>query len=313
MLDFNSRYTSTRSNFYIFGRFDHLNEIEAEIPSAVYNEVNPISPTTPETGEVNEGITRDNLYVAPKYSYNVTPLVALGVSGIGQTLTYSHASDFGLVDFDYYQGQAFITQTLGPRSSLQLGTYVTRYLARNADSNATSEGETLDFDYRWSPVIRGEVTLEYQASDFYQASSNQNGPPSVERARTATWGATYSGIWQLPTALLRVNVGRTITPSGAGGLYISESAQSQYERHLTERLSFSGAVLFIRSVAETALFANVDRNYATTDLSLTWMLTRTWFIQGGYDFAWQKYLTDPNSAANNRAYVRFGYRGLPRQ
>lgn len=307
MLDFNSRYTSTRSNFLIFGRFDHLNELEAEIPSAVYNDVNPVSPTSPQTGEVNVGVTRDNFIVEPKYSYNITPLVSIGASSVLETLSYSHINSNNLIDFNYYQGQVFVSQSLGARASISLGEYVARYQARNLDSNATSTGETVDFDYRWSPVIRGEMSLVYQASNIDQTQ------PGIVRARTATWGASYGGIWQLPTAQFRLNVGRTITPSGAGGLYTNEQAQSQYDRNLTERLSFSGAVLFLHSVGETADFRNVDRNYATTDLSLMWMMTRTWFVQGGYSYAWQRYLADPNSAANNRAYLRFGYRGLPRQ
>ena len=196
---------------------------------------------------------------------------------------------------------------MGARASISLGGYAARYQARHYDSDATSMGETMELHYVWSPAIRSEISLEYQASTIDEPQAR------IPQSKAATWGASYSGIWQLQTSQFRVNVGRSITPSGAGGLYTVEQAQSQYDRSLSPRLSFSGALLFAHNVGETVSLSYVDRNYATTTLSATWMVTRTWFVQGGYSYAWQKYFSDPNSAANNQVYLRFGYKGLPRQ
>ncbi len=43
------------------------------------------------------------------------------------------------------------------------------------------------------------------------------------------------------------------------------------------------------------------------------MMTPTWFVQGGYQYTWQKYTDNPDGAANNRIYIRIGYQGLNRQ
>jgi hypothetical protein len=43
---------------------------------------------------------------------------------------------------------------------------------------------------------------------------------------------------------------------------------------------------------------------------MKWMIARTWFVQGGYQYMWQKYQLDPDGASNNRIYIRFGYQGL---
>jgi hypothetical protein len=48
-------------------------------------------------------------------------------------------------------------------------------------------------------------------------------------------------------------------------------------------------------------------------VDMKWMMTRTFYIQGGYSYTWQKYEFNPDGAANNRLYVRFGYQGLGRQ
>jgi hypothetical protein len=36
-------------------------------------------------------------------------------------------------------------------------------------------------------------------------------------------------------------------------------------------------------------------------------------VQGGYQYMWQKYEIDPDSASNNRVYIKFGYQGRDRQ
>jgi hypothetical protein len=58
---------------------------------------------------------------------------------------------------------------------------------------------------------------------------------------------------------------------------------------------------------------NDNRSYAQTLLEGKWLITRNWFVQGGYQYQWQKYQSDPESAANNRIYIRIGYQGLAPQ
>jgi hypothetical protein len=43
------------------------------------------------------------------------------------------------------------------------------------------------------------------------------------------------------------------------------------------------------------------------------MMTRYFFVQGGYQYSWQKYVSETVSADNNRVYVQFGYVGLGQQ
>src|SRR5262249_7315193 len=65
MLDLNSSYSTARSRFNVFGRFDHLNDTEAEIPSAVYNDVTPAAPTITQTGVIALNVTRNNYWLSP--------------------------------------------------------------------------------------------------------------------------------------------------------------------------------------------------------------------------------------------------------
>jgi hypothetical protein len=304
MLDFNTSYMGQRSSFSAFGRFDHLNEIEAELPSAQYNPINPQAPTTPQTAQVNIGVTRNNFYLVPQYEYNITPLIAFGASATFQDLTYSVTNPNNLVNFNYEQGEVFVSRDLDPRTTLTLGAYGTRYEATSIDSHAQSGGATVDLRHNWSAVTRSELSVQYQHTmiDALQ--------PTVFHGANNTVGATFSSLWRRQTSQFRLNIGRTVTPSGGGGLYVDDQVQGEYDHSFTERLSLTGALLYIRSRGLSANVNRFDQDYGQGLLSVKWMLTRTWFIQAGGSYTNLKRSLD-GRADNDRAYLQFGYQGLP--
>ncbi len=307
MLDFNSQISTQRSSFYVFGRFDHLNENEAELPGALYNDVSPQAPTSPQTGQANLGVTRDNVYLAPKYSFDVARLTSIGASGVVENLTYSETNRFNRVDFNYEQAELFLDQTISPRANITFGGYGTRYHATTIDSNAQSGGATVDYDYKWTSLVHGEISVQYQHTTIDAVQ------PTIFHGAANTLGATLSGVWQQQTGVFRFNLGRQVTPSGGGGLYVDDQLQGEYDKSLTERLDGVGALLFVHSRGLSANISTFDQNYGQLNLSLKWMLTRTWFLQGGGSYTTLKYSIDPTGAANAQAYLQFGYQGLPRQ
>lgn len=307
LLDFNSRFSTQRSSFSIYGRLEYLNEIVAELPTALYNNVNPPSPTSPQTGQVNSGVTRQNVYVVPKYTLDLTQRSSVGASGVFQRISFSVTNPFYLVDFDYEEAQLFIAHNFSPRTSVTLGAYGAHYEATTIDSNATSDGATADYDYRWSQLARFELSMKYQHSNIDAVQ------PIPFRGNANTLGADLSGVWQWRISQLRFDVGRIVTPSGGGGLYVNDQVQGEYDRNLSERLSFTGALLYTRSRGLTANVRTFNRDYGQALLSLKWMMTRTFFLQGGASFTSLHYYLTPGTPTNDRVFVTVGYQGLPPQ
>src|SRR5579872_3132264 len=61
-LNLHSRYSWQRDLLEVVGFYDHRNDVNAEQPEATFNPVNPgVGGTTPSTGQINKGITRDYL------------------------------------------------------------------------------------------------------------------------------------------------------------------------------------------------------------------------------------------------------------
>jgi hypothetical protein len=127
-----------------------------------------------------------------------------------------------------------------------------------------------------------------------------------------TWGGSLSAVYKAQIEQYRVILSRFVTPSGGGGVYVNDQAQGQYIREVTERLTFTAAMIWIKSSQIPSDTYGLDRTYSQTALDFKWMIRPTWFVQGGYQYLWQKYVDNPE-ASNNRIFIRVGYQGLPPQ
>lgn len=306
-LDFNSFYKSQRSNASISGTLDHRDELTAELTPAVYDTVNPTQLVSPQTGRIVNGATRDSTYVVPSYSYSWTPRLATGVSALYDKVNYSPNDQGRYVDFDFYQGKAFIVWAVSQQTDLNFGGYGTKYNATRFDSKATAEGTSVELSTSWTPLLSTRASLDFQHSDIQAAV------PTVFSAAVNTWGGALNGNYKTETQQIRADLSRIITPSGGGSVYINNQLQVEYDRNLTQRLTLTTAALLLRNRALTIQASGNGRDYLRSVLEVKWMMSQTWFIQGGYQYLWEKYQTSPDGAANNRFYLRFGYQALNRQ
>jgi hypothetical protein len=305
--DFNSSMRGQRSSAAVYGSLQHRDEFNAELNSALYDNLNPVPPTSPETGRAIIGSTRDSALVVPSYNFRFSPLLSAGFSGIYQKVNYSPNDSTGHVDFSYYYGEASVGWSFSPRSELSFGGFGSKYEAARYESSTTGSGASVDLDTKWTPLLSTTVSTVFQHSDINTSI------PTVFIGTSNAWGATVSVDYKTQIDRLRLNAGRLITPSGAGSLFTADQIKTQYDRDLTERLSFTGAVIGIKNRSLTSNQVGSNRSYLESVVELKWMLTRTWYLQGGYEYMWQKFDVEPTGAANNRVYIRLGYLGLPPQ
>ena len=306
-LDLNSTYRAERGRASVYLGFERRDEFNAELNSAEYNPYGPVPPTSPETGRTVTGATRTSLILLPNYNYYLSPLTSLGVSGIYQKLDYSPNNSFDAVDFDYYQAKVYMQFALNQKNDLTAGIYGSNYEAVHYDSLAVAEGSSLELHTNWTPL------LDTSASVVYQHTRVDSVIPSPLRTTVSPWGASFSAAYKSQLDQFRINLDRLITPSGGGGIYVNEQAQFQYKRDFTPRLGFTGAMIVLRNHGLTSNVSGDDRTFLRTAVELKWMFTPTFFVQGGYQYMWEKYQLDPDGAANNRIYVGFGYQGRNRQ
>lgn len=305
LLDFRSDYSTPLSHAALSGRIDHRDDFNAEFSSAYFDEINPVQPTNATTGRAVNGEAQTSVLLQPSYSYKFSPLIDGSVSAIYQKITYS-PTYFSQADFDYYQGNAELGWKYSQRSELSFSGFGSKYSATDINSTATGGGATVGLDTNWSPLLSTTASVNFQ-----HTSVDQSTPPVVKEG-VNTWGGSLSAVYKAQIEQYRVILSRFVTPSGGGGVYVNDQAQGQYIREVTERLTFTAAMIWIKSNQIPTDTYGLDRTYSQTALDFKWMIRPTWFVQGGYQYLWQKYVNTPE-ASNNRIFIRVGYQGLPPQ
>jgi len=312
-LDFRSEYKGELSHASIGGTISHQDDFNAEFSSALFDQINPVQPTSTSTGKTTVGETITSVLLLPSYSYNFSPIIEAGVSGIYQSANYtpsltdSPTTGNYNTDYQFYLGKAFLSWDFSQRSEVSFGGYGSKFKATQIYSDATGTGVSVGLDTKWSPLLSTDATV------IYQHTSIDMSFPMILNTSVNTWGATVGAVYKGQLSQYRLSGGRIITPSGGGAVYVNEQAQFQYNRDLTERLAFTGAVIGIKSSQLPSNINENNRSYLQTQVDLKWMIRPTWFLQGGYQYSWQKYESLPDGAANNRIYIRVGYQGLSPQ
>jgi hypothetical protein len=304
-----THYNWERNRFNLTGFYDHRDDVNAEQPSAVQNPVNPdVGNTTTTTGHVTVGTVRDYAVLNPTFTHLLSPLSSIGVAGEYQRLSFSPSDTSNHIDFNYYLGRVFYSKTIDLRTDFSIGAYGSRYQSGSIDSHSTSGGVQLNGGYNWTQVLRSTLTVQWQRTKFEETS------PRIASETSDPWAATLNTVYKGQISSYGFSFGRTIYPSSAGGLYTTDQVRGQYDRELTQRLHFMGAVRFFRDqTTAAAVTGDTRRNYATGTVRLQYMMTPTLFVAGAYSHTYQKYHFDPQSAQAEVVSLQFGYRGLERQ
>jgi hypothetical protein len=306
-LDFSTQFTWPRDRLLVYGRYEHVTDLHAETPGAAFNPVTPGLPTAPTSGQISFGATVDQVILVPTWQHNLTPLTNLLVSGVYQYMNFTPSDTVSHVDFDYGLVRAAFGWNQTPRTSWNFGVFGSTYQARNIDAHADTYGPQVEFHHEWSPLWNSTLTLLYQRSNLVGKSPLQYDVTANE------WGFNFDTGYKTQLDQLRLILSRTLTPSAAGSLFETDEARLQYERDFTERLSATGAVRYFRTRDVGGVVTANTRDYATTTVSVAWMITPQTYVQAGYTYTWQKYQLDTASADNSSFLIEVGYRGLPPQ
>lgn len=305
--DLHSDYRWERSTLLADLNYSKRDVYNTETLGGDFDPDNPDSPDNPEAGTVTTGQTRQLLVVQPVFETRLTERTRLGISGRYQTARYDADDPDELkTDYDYYGAGTYLKWALSPRSDVSVGAYTSLYEARDDSEESDAIGAEVGYDYRWSETDGIALTVFFEENDITEFV------PVRTEETTSDVGGSLTAYRKLEVSAWRFAIARRFQPTGDRGKSTIDTVRLQYERDLSERLSFNGSArLESRSGLGTIDDSN-ERDYARLDLSLRWFATQTWYVGGGYAYIWQDRETDPTDAGNNKFYVNFGYRGISR-
>jgi hypothetical protein len=306
-LDMLSRYEWERSTFDFAGNFAHQDLFNFDTQGGGSD---PLDPDDGDPGGGGEAIgqTRTSLGLAPRFQHRVTQRASLGLGfDFLKTSFDADEGESNRTDYDYGVVDGFATWALSPSSDLTAGVYASRYEAEDEVEVTDALGGRIGYTYRWSATDGLEATINYERNETEVVA------PVLAEETTSDVGGTLTAFRKLEVSEWRLSVGRSFVPTGDNGKAIVDRIRVEYDRSLSQRLTFRGAARYDSRSNLGELNEGNDRDYARVDLSLKWLITETWYVGGGYSYIWEDREQAVSDADNNRLFINFGYQGLGQQ
>lgn len=306
-LDLKSDYRWERARLRTFGRYSREDSYNADTQGGEFDPDDPDVPTDPGSDEHQIGEIRTRFQIAPEVSFEVSERTALGAAFEYQAVRFDSAGVETRDDYNYVGGSGFVSWALDPISKLRFGAYANRYEITDGSTETDATGGLVEYERRWTE------NSGIRAGVFYERDEQTDFFPLPGEETSSNWGGTILGFWEGEVSKWRYSIGRSIVGTGGRSKSELDQLKLQYERNLTERLLFTGAGrLESRNSIASVEQAN-DRDFARADLTLRWMLSRTWYVEGGYSYLWEDREIEEGDASNNKLFISFGYIGLDRR
>lgn len=306
-LDLRSRYEWQRAEFLLIGRYSQQDTFNTE---TLGGEFDPLDPNYGGNADVRRslvGETRTRFELNPTLKYELTERITAGGGVRYEDVNFDSDGIEEHTDYEFTQADVSLSWALNPVSDFGVGTYLSKYQAKDDSTETDAYGAGIGYNYRWSEVTGLEARV------FYETNDVSNFAPVRSEESTSGWGGVLAAYRKYEVSDWRLSVGRTYVPTGDGGKAESDLLRLQYRRDLSERLAFSGAGRYEMRNSITESRSSEDRDYARADLSLEWFMTQTWYLQGGYSYIWQDRESASGDADNNLLFISVGYKGLGRQ
>ncbi len=306
-LDFKSSFNTQRSDLNVVGDFFRRDEYNAEFVDVGFDPFNPDTPPPADATRADVSETRTQFDLNPNFIYRWSETMGIGTDLQYQNVKYTADVPLTKLDYDSWNAELFLERRASSRTRLQFGGYVGRFKTKDGSNVTDSTGVTAGVFHDWSSQTQGHLSVVVE-----QNKVDVRLPTGLTREKSNDFGMEAGMSYRGEVSRLRFTVGRSMVPTGSGVRTTRDELRAQYDRDISQRLEFKTALRAFRQrpLTSGANIGSANRDAATGELSLQWMLTPSWFVSGGYGYTWQKLNTETGTANNHRVFLNFGIRAL---
>jgi hypothetical protein len=271
-----------RTKLGLRGQFSDESVVTSELPVADFPGIGLGQPTQGDAGRVSIRNRRSLYLIQPTLDFDWTERRRLSLEAHYIQADY----DDTLVEQVGYKdigGSAGIGWNLTPRSTFTVSVLGARFEPDDGTRSTTSTGLTAE----WR-------TAASQVTTFYA----RLGGSRAERDSTATDAGVDSSSFNGGVGVLRATV-----PSSQGEMVDRDELRFRLSRTFSPRLSGILALRGIRTEGvendDGTLSSIRERKYYTGRAGFEWRMNRQYALEGLYEYKWQEYEGDPDSASSN--------------
>ena len=303
-VDLKSNYDFIRKSFAVEGHFEHQDIVTAETGAAGFDASG--NPVTVDSGTIRGRGTRNLYDIAPSFSYDLSEKAFLDTKLQYQAVRFDVPDNIvaARVGFDSPYAELTIGRRFGELTSLSIGPYYTRFKADDGSTRTNTLGSIISMHHDWSAVSNLAVNLRLERNQHQEFL-----PTPAPETSANSWGLEFVGYRQTQTGWIRYGLGRFLQPSTLGDRLQEDQLRLEFNRAITQRVSWNGAVRLTRDrlANNPNSTNNRDRDFLT--LAFSDFLTQRLQLMGGYRFIWQNFQSIKEKAHDNALFLTLTYRG----
>lgn len=235
-------------------------------------------------------------YIAPSYTYVLSPRQTLGANVAYTKVNYKDAAFTGLVDYDYVNAGFNWGYQWSEKTTISSLLFASRMEAQQVDNRLESSGAqvrlTTSFSERWSGVF--SVGGRHTEGNTLRTGSAQGWLAEARANRKDDYGS-----WEAA-------ISRTIDPSGVGTLVQRDQLVLKREHDLSP-LWHIGMSAYLIENKDMQASVSRNRRYHNGVVRLSRVVTPDWHLDFTYSYDWQKYSQGVGEAERNRILLGIRY------
>jgi hypothetical protein len=306
-LDLISRYQLERSRLGIVAGYSRQDSYNFDTRSGEFDPLDPSSGANQGSGRVQEDETRSEFEVRPDVAFDISERTTAAFDAQYRSVSYDVDSGVpSQIDYDYVAAGANVKWKLDERSTFALGAFANTFDPKSGPGESDGYGVGAGYEYRWSEAIGIEMTA------FYETNDPKYDGPGMQADSSSGLGGAVAAFYEGEISEWRFSASHRFAPSANGRAQEMDQLRIQYDRRLSERLSVRGVARYESESAINDFVGSESVDTARADISLRWLFTPTWDMQGGYSYIGRDEEID-GDASNNRFFISIGYKALGRQ
>jgi len=299
--DLKAEKKTQRTRTGIGARFADESVVTSELLPADFPGVGLGDPVSGDAGRTSVRNRRQLAALTPTFDFDWTERRHLTLEAHWVDVTYENDSVFEQVGYTDIGGGAGMVFDLTQRSALSVDVLASRYSPDNDTEDTTSTG--LVAEWRMAPS---------QLTSFYFRlggnRSERDAAGSTPSFSTSSFNGGVGVAWNFQVTRVLIDALRTTVPSSQGEVVDRDELRVRLTRSFSPRVAGFVALRGIKTsgVDDTAVSVQ-GRKYYTGKTGFEWRTSRTFSLEGAYEYKWQEYELEPNKAKSNGVTLSLVY------
>ena len=291
--DLKGSHKGQRSIATIYAGFADESVVTSDLLLADFPGINLGQTVSGDSGRVSVRNRRQQYSLQPHFEFDWTERRHLTFDAHYVDTKYDDQL-FEQIGYKDYGASAGIKWNTSQRATFEVDLVGAQFNPNDNSPDTTTYGVVAE--WRMAP---SQITSYYFRVGGNRSEQDIAGSSSSDSTSSFNGGAGVAWNWQV-TSLL-IDVIRSTSPSSQGAIVNRDELRFLLNRDFSPRITGFVGLRGIRTNGiENAGSTQVDeRKYYTGRTGFAWHVTRAYSIEGAYEYKWQKYEGDPESANSN--------------